>query len=614
MKIPIVIALILFSLCSTAFPQIDINNKIMLAQSFEQAGDLEKAAAIYEEAYSTQPQNYLIFESLNRVYTQSKRYPESVQLIEQRIKNETQDINLFGMLGTTFFLMGDEKKAFDTWDNALQTLPEKEMNYRVLANYALQRRAFEKAAEFFNKGKAISKNPELFSYDLANIYSLTMRFKEAAEEYCFILSRQPTQLSTVENRILTYSNKPGGLAQTVQVLEDWNKNDNPSYDYLLSRLYIESKDLEKAYSLYQKIDERQQNKGLELYNFAQLVFNEGEFLLASKVFEDIVQKYPQSPYSSGAKLGYAKTQEAVLDKEIEAANPTWKTFSEPIVIDSAKANNVVKAYGELIDEYPNSEIAFESYFRIGKLYFNKLNKIEQAKSYFERIHKDAPLSKFAVESSEQLGKIFLIEGDLIQAKKSYEGIINNGRSSEEKRNYSKYMLARINLFEGNFQQAKERLNNIISNLKDNTANDAIELSLLLNTASADSSNLVKLGKAEFLTEQRKFSEASEQYKNISSDPNAFILHHICKIREAEAVLAINNLDKSIELLNIIIEEADKNIYADKALYLLGKIYQYGFKNYPKAIESYESLLARFPNSVYLDDSRDAILILRNKLS
>jgi tetratricopeptide (TPR) repeat protein len=586
----------------------------MLAQSFEQAGDYDRAAILFEEIYTLQPQNYQVFESLNRVYVQSKKYENSVKLIESRFNINPQDVNLHGILGTTFYLMGDEKKAYDTWEEGLKIKPENHMNYRIIANYAIQRRAFDKAIEYFERGKAIAKNPEVFSYDLANIYSLTMQFKEAAEEYCFILSVQPTQLSAVENRILSYSNKPDALPQTIEVFENWNKGDNISYDYLLSRLYIEAKSFDEAYSLYLKIDEGQQNKGLELYNFAQLVFNEGEYQLAAKVYEGITKKYPESPYASGSKLGYAKTLEAILEKESSNENPNWKPFSCPMIADTSKSNNVIRSYQELIKVYPNSEIAFESYHRIGKIYFGKLNQLDEAKKCFERILKDAPLSRFSVESSERLGKIFLIEGDLIKANGSFEKIVNNGRASEENRNYAKFQLARISLFEGDFAQAKERLNSIISNLIDNTANDAIELSLLLNTVSNDSSNLLKFGKAELLTEQRKYTEASEQYRNIALDPNAFILHHISKIREAEVELAMNNLDNSIELLRKITEEAEKNIYADKALYLLGKIYQYGKLNYPKAIEVYESLLANFPNSLYQYDSRNAILELRNKLS
>ncbi len=614
MKIGYVTALFVLYLASTSLSQVDINNKIMLAQSFEQAGDYDKAATLFEEIYSAQPQNYNIFESLNRVYIQSKKYESSIKLIENRIKTNLQDVNLYGMLGTTYYLMGDETKAYESWEEGLRILPENQMHYRIIANYALQRRAFDKAIDYFKRGKAIAQNPDLFSYDLANIYALTMRFKEAAEEYSFILSVQPTQVNAVENRILSYSNKPGALLQTIKVFEDQNREDNISFNYLLARLYMEARDFNKAYSLYKKIDERQQNKGLELYNFAQMVFNEGEYQLAANVYKDIAEKYSESQYSAGSKLGYAKTLEAILDKETAKNNSDWKPYSKPIIADTSKTNNVIRSYQELTKVYPNSEIAFESYFRIGKIYFTKLNQLEEAKIYFERILKDASLSRFAVESLKQVGKIFLVEGDIVKAKENFERIFNNERASEEIRNDAKFQLAKISLFEGDFPKSKEELNSIISNLKDNTANDAIELSLLLNTASADSSNLLKFGKAEFLIEQYRFTEASELYESIALDPNAFILNHIAKIRQAEVELAEDNLDKSIELLGKIVQEAEKNIYADKALYLLGKIYQFGKLNYPKAIEAYESLLAKFPNSLYQDDSRNAILELRNKVS
>jgi tetratricopeptide (TPR) repeat protein len=614
MKILNVILGFLFLINAICFAQVDINNKIMLAQSFEQAGDYDRAAILFEEIYSVQPQNYQVFESLNRVYTQAKKYEKSVSLIQNRIKSNPKDINLFGMLGTTFYLMGNESKAFDAWEDGIKTQPENQMSYRIIANHALQRRAFEKAIDYLKRGKAVSENPELYAYDLANIYSLTMQYKEAAAEYCSLLEKQPTQLSAVENRILTYSNKPGALEQTIEVLENRNNNNNISFDYLLARLYVESKAFDKAYLSYQRIDERQQNKGAELYNFAQMVFNEGEYQLSAKIFEDIIKKYPASPYASQSKLGYAKTSEAILEAETSAVNPNWKPIIGKIFVDGLKAKAVINNYLELTNFYSNSEVAFEAFFRIGKIYFLKLNDLNEAQKYFERIIRDASLSRFAVESSEQLGKLFLLNGDLQKAKENYARVITNGRALEENRNYANYQLARISLFEGNLPDAKEKLGAVVANLKDNTANDAIELSLLVNTASADSSNLLKFINAEFLTEQKKFSEAADEYRKIALNPNAFILHHISKLREAEVVLAMDSVDKSLEILSGIIEEAEKNIYADKALYLAGKIYQYNKKNYPKAIEMFEMLLAKFPNSLYQDESRNSILEIRNKLS
>ena len=79
-------------------------------------------------------------------------------------------------------------------------------------------------------------------------------------------------------------------------------------------------------------------------------------------------------------------------------------------------------------------------------------------------------------------------------------------------------------------------------------------------------------------------------------------------------LAAGNTDKSVEMLDSIADEESKNIYSDKALYLLGNIYEFGLNDTTKAIEKYEELLAKYPSSLYLDDARDEILKLRNKAS
>ena len=155
---------------------------------------------------------------------------------------------------------------------------------------------------------------------------------------------------------------------------------------------------------------------------------------------------------------------------------------------------------------------------------------------------------------------------------------------------------------------------VMGNLKDNIANDAIELSILLNTAKNDSSNLSLYCAAEFLSEQKRFSEAKDLYLQLSQNPQAFVFHSIAKLRAAEMLIATDAYSAAIADLSLIVEEAEKNIYADKALYLQGQIYQYGLKDSLKAVESYESLLAKFPKSLFLDEARQNIIELKKKLS
>ena len=164
----------------------------------------------------------------------------------------------------------------------------------------------------------------------------------------------------------------------------------------------------------------------------------------------------------------------------------------------------------------------------------------------------------------------------------------------------------INFYKGNFKKVQIILNGILHDLKDNTANNALELSLLLNTSKNDSSNLAIFSSGELLAAQKKYALAEEKYKVVIKDKQPFMLQNLAELRYAEMELALNKTDSAIVYLKKIANEGEKNIYADKALYLAGKIYQYGLNDNKKAIEIYEEILANFPNSLYLDKARDQI--------
>jgi len=214
---------------------------------------------------------------LNNDYTQLKDYDASIVLIEDRMNISNSDINLYGMLGTTYYLKGDENKAFEIWDGALEKFPNNEAAYRVIANYAIEMRAFEKAIQYLKRGQDISSNPIYFAFDLANLYFITMQYKDATEEYCMILSRNNEQLDIVENKILSYISKPGALQTSIPVVEKYSSGGPINFKFLLARLYVQNKLYDKAYELYIEIDELQKAQGAQLLHFAQFLFGDKIF-------------------------------------------------------------------------------------------------------------------------------------------------------------------------------------------------------------------------------------------------------------------------------------------------------------------------------------------------
>lgn len=598
----------------TDFPQInDDLNRFQLAQRFKEAGDYTKALPILQQLYEKDNNNYQYFISLNETYLQLKNYFASIDLIEKRSTKYPNDINLFGMLGSSYYLSANESSAFEVWDKALAQFPQNTINYRVIANFAIEQRAFDKAIEIFQKAKSVSEDKVSFSLELANLYALTFRFKEAAEEYCEILSVNPAQQSLIKTSITTFIDKPGALNAVIKVFEEWDSKSNISFNEILADLYSMNKSYEKALELYKDIDKSLNKQGVELYKFALFFYNEKEFSLAQKVFRLIIDNNTDSPIIPSAKLGYAKSLEAELDKEIINDN-YWKPIQPAIKLRSEKIDNIINSYNEVALLYPNSDISDEAFLQIGRINFYRQNLVEESINIFYSVANRSAYSKLSPSALIELGNAFLFKGEIDSAEFYFTTVLKMVKLSAEDKSIANFKLANVYFYKGDFTAVRKKLSEMMNNLKDNSANDAIELSLLLNTSLNDSTDLVKFATAEFLVVQKKFNEALDIYKMLSENEQAFFLSSVSKLRQAQVFIALNIFDSAIQILQSIIEDEASNIFSDKALYLKGNIYQFGKKDSARAIETYEKLLALFPNSIYNEEARTEIKRLKSKLS
>lgn len=608
----IITAIILGLLVFSAQAQQRIDQKFTLAQGYEQMGDYESAVKLYEQLYQADPSNAQYISALYRNYTQLKNYAAAVDLLENRISQKPDDLSAYGMLGSSYYLMGNEEKAFETWDKPLEVENVNPIFYRMIAEYVVERRAFDKAIDLYERGKKVSNDKILYAYDLIRLYSLTMQFEKAARECCFILSTDPSQLQTVEFKIFENVNRPGALDATIKTIEDCADRNIMSFSYLLARLYSEKKMYDKAYETYLYIDEKQGSNGKDLYQFAQQMFAEKEYKLSAEIYSKINELYPESSINSMAKLGYARSLEAALMEEYEKSLPLWKSYFPLVKFQSEETAKVLEAFNVVTNLYKHSEPAYESILRSAVIKFYLLNDYAEARQLLETIVKEAPLSQNSAEAYIELGNIALIQGNIDEAEMDYQSILNLRSANEDQKNKANYKLGRVNLYKGNFDEARNYLFKVLGNLKDNSANDALELSLLLNPEMNDSSNLMIFAQAEFLAEQKKFSEAATDYKKLSKNQQAFVLRAISALRYSEMMIAVDNYPEAITVLQSVSEEGEKNIYADKAVYLLGKIHQFGIKNLSEAEKYYQKLLAEYPKSIYLDDARAQLLLLQNK--
>lgn len=588
-------------------------NQYMLAENYEQAGNLSKAIEIIEQLYQKNPNNPNYFSKLYNLYLITKKYETAIRIVELHIAGNPDDPSLFGLLGSVYYLTGEIQTAKEKWEIPIKRNPENPFVYRLMANYAIERRAFEIAIEYLEAGKKKSNDPSIFSMDLGELYLITMQYESAIKEYCELLMINQTMYPVVESKIFSFINKPDVIQKSIKIVGTY-QNKGFVFKNLLAKLYTESRQFDKAFDLYKEIEKEQPTNGQQLLNFANFLINENEFEIAKKVFEYTYLISENTSIKASAKFGQARTLEAILWNNFNKQNDVWKTFYQPKFLSESQTQNVISAYEEVIKLFRYSDVAVEAMFSIGKINFYINNEIQKAEEAFVEIINNYPTSRFYSKSLLELAIIKLITKNNLEAKEILKKIETVASYSDEDKLSSYLYLSKLYALEGNFASASENIKKITSNVKNDFTNDALEFSLLLNVAKNDSISLINYAKAEVLIITKKFKEAQVLFDEIALNQQSLVFLPFCLLKSAEMDIALNEYDSGMKKLDQIYSSKEKNIFSDKALYLKAKIFENAFKNLPSAVECYQKILIEFPKSIYSDESRESIIRLNDELN
>lgn len=592
--------------------QTNIENKFRLGQSYEAAGQFEKAENIYRDLHQLQPFNYTYFESLNKVLITLKKYDEAIQLVQNKIRETPQDPNMYGLLGTTYFMMDDMDNAFAAWEKGISTNPNTYITYRIIANYAIENRAYEKAIDILKRGKKMIPDLTFFSIDLANLYAVNMDFENAAMEFCELINFQPGQLGMAKSRVASYISRPLAAQQTINGIEKAISSQPSEYLYdFLVFVYQQTENYEDAFRTIEKSELEYKGNGTMAFNFAQDAFKNRHYDWSGRTFQFILSKYPDSPYKIPASIGYVKSLEENLNLESDSTIESWKPINLPKVHKKIKYEQVVKEYDHLINEYKDYALKSEALFRIGEIYRRRLLQFEEADSIYKILIEFSPMSSIAARAKSLRGTIAITKNDLDSAKNFFLDVLSQPQNDPQLINEVNYNLGRIEFWKGNFSLALQRLQNVTNELSYDFANDALEITFLISSTRKDSLNLLKYAKANYLLLQNNLKEAATEMKPLGDNDNLFIINQFAKSKLAEIFIAENDYSSAIQLLEKVLENEKTAITADKSTFLLANTYLYGTEDIEKAVLQLEKILEIYPNSIYFDYAREKLNGLKN---
>jgi len=573
-------------------------NQLRLAKTFETRGQLEEAEKIYADLYYKQPQNYQFYSSLFKIFSRQKKYDKALSLVKNQIEISKSKVSLYGDLGSVYFLLGKEKEATRVWDEALDFEPKNAFAYRTIANSLIENRLLERAIEVLKKGNAVSEDKTIFSYDIANFYSITMKYEEATKEYCKILDQKPKQLNLIKNKILGFINSNQATEPTLKtVREIYENEENIIYLRLLAKLYSRTNNDFKALDAIIDIEEQTTKNGSAIFTFAQQSDRDGNHKIASLAYKNIVDHYPSSALFPEAEIGYTRSLESDLNNK-SRINLDWKPLSFNESISVGEYKNLLKAYQNLVIKYPQNKIGWEAEYRISRIYLDNLKDLSKADSIFNKILAEMKSLQYIKEAKFGIAQILIKNDDLIKSEMYLRQVSDSRSVSSELKIRADFLLAKIQMWKGKFSESIELFRVINQNLDDDNTNDALQYSLILNTFKNDSTNLFSFINSDYLLERKKYSEALLEFKKLAENDNLFLLKDFAAIRYAELLLALNNYQEAGIFLEEVSNCDEVNIFKDRFLYLLGSNYYYGLKDYDKARESLTKLFEEFQNSIY----------------
>lgn len=610
MKNLYIIFFILFTAISS-HGQIDQNleNKFRLGLSYEQANQLDKAESIYRELAEKAQWNTQYFDALNKILIRQKKYNQSATLLEEKIKQTPNDINLYGMLGSTYYMMDNLDKTYEAWERGIKTNPSSFVMYRVISSYALENRLFDKAIEILNRGKSFADDPSIFSLDLANIYAANMRFKESTEEYCSLLLKKPEMNGVVKTRIAQFINRPTAADEILGTIKNFTEeNPLPVFFELLSFCYSQTDRYKEAFDSIIQYEESAKLNGSGIFTFAQEAYLNRRYDYASKAYNYLIEHFSNSPFIPTAKISYARNLEADLGNR-SADGENWKPVKNPEQKNNPEYTSIINAYERVAKEYPNNSVYIEAVFSIAQIFMERLAMYNKADSLFNIVIQKSPLTNYSILSSIAKGKISILLNNLDEAEKNFRTVTDNKRSEPENIAEANYYLARIKFWQKDFSASLKIFREVTKNLSADFSNDAIEISTIINAAKRDSLNLSIFAEGDLLMFQNKFSEAAAEFKTLADNDGLFLINEFAKIKLAQILIAENKYLESAALLENLSNDSKNVLFIDKSIFLLAQIYHYGIKDSQKAVTYYKKLLEKFPNSLYFDHAREAINLL-----
>jgi hypothetical protein len=212
----------------------------------------------------------------------------------------------------------------------------------------------------------------------------------------------------------------------------------------------------------------------------------------------------------------------------------------------------------------------------------------------------------------EMADIYIYADDPWEATLLYSQVIDANKTNSLG-DEVKLKKAKLGYYLGNFSWAKSQLDVLKASTSKLTANDAMELSLMIgNNLNLDTTAipLTMFAKADLLFFQNKGKYAMVVLDGLAETYPYHSLVDDILFRKAKIEIERQNYTIAAEHLEKIVSDFSYDLLGDDAQFMLAELYNYNLGEQAKAKDLYKTILTLYPGSVFTDESREKYRELR----
>ncbi|MBX3044797.1 MAG: tetratricopeptide repeat protein [Candidatus Kapabacteria bacterium] len=599
MKLRILILIILsLSFNITISNSQNVNDqRFRLAESFEANGDYESALRIYSELIESEPKSDLYFEGYVRSMKALSKYSELLKKVSERLPGQ-ETIEMIDLYAELNWRTGNTDEANKAWNKVLKQFSKTQKVYMHVSQTHINLRLFEKAIATLLQGRKDFGEPRLFNDPLTKLYIAAGDYKNGTKEIITMLSHD-YNLPQAQGRLFALMINEDAKQFIGNELKNISNKEktNIVYQEVYSWYLRTTGNSMEALELVIRIDEMKNTQGLEIINFATTASRDGDYETALKAYRLIIEKGKKNPYASSALFGFTRA----LEQRME---------SDKKNISKSTANEIIDSYKKIISEFPRSGNSADSRIRLAAIYSEILNDNKKAMAELEQLIKEFPTTQYAVSANIQLGMIHIKNDNLKDADEAFNKVKNLHRyATSEQKDFALYHNALITYFNGDIENAVKAFNILAVNSDSDIANDVLRKLFIINSNEQLVAGLELFAKAELREYQSKLDEAVKIFTQVSETASSSMLGETALTKIAEIHFKSSDYKQCLETITKLNIQYPDSKQADKRIMLTADSY-YGEGNFGEALKFYTELITKYPESIYLQDARKKIRIIR----